>query len=187
MRCGILAFQGNIEEHERALERLDAESVRVLNLEDLNNCTHLIIPGGESTVMSDFLEQTGLGEAIIKKVRNNELKVFGTCAGAILLAKEVVPTEKVRPLGLIDITVERNAYGRQAQSFETEAVFEPTNESFSAVFIRAPKIASIGSDVTVLAELDGEPIIAKQHNVLVSTCHPEYLAAPFIHNHFLSI
>jgi pyridoxal 5'-phosphate synthase pdxT subunit len=185
MTCGILAFQGNLEEHERAIHTLGVESIRVLDVTDLKKVTHLIIPGGESTVISAFLDKTGIGSEIVRRVKEHSLSVLGTCAGAILLATEVVPNEKISLLGLIDITIERNSYGRQAQSFEASIILEPTQKKFNAVFIRAPKIMEVRGDAKILATHENNPILVQQNNVLVSTFHPEYLQHSFIHEYFL--
>ncbi len=187
MRCGILAFQGDVAEHEHALARLGVAAQRVIKTEQLDALTHLIIPGGEGTVIAAFLKEIGMGEKIQQRVKAKTLAVFGTCAGAIVLAQSVESQKLIDPLQLIDITVSRNAYGSQIHSFEEDVVFEPTGEQLRAVFIRAPKIVDVGKDVTVLAQREGEPILAQQGNVLVSTFHPEYLEKPIVHQFFISL
>lgn len=187
MHIGILSLQGDIEEHELALKRLQKESIRIKNLEDLEDLTHLIIPGGESTTMSLFLKDSPLKAAIQQKVQSGELKVFGTCAGAILLAKKVDPPEKVEHMDLMDVDISRNAYGTQMDSFETEIEFLPQKKKIHAVFIRAPKVTGVGESVKILAK-DGEnPVLLKQGNILLSTFHPEYLEDPVIHEYFLGM
>ncbi len=183
--CGILAFQGNVAEHEQALRRLEVASKRVTSAHELSGITHLIIPGGESTVMSAFIKKTGIGHEIQQRVRANTLKVFGTCAGAIMLSSVVISNHPISNMGLIDITISRNAYGSQIHSFEDTIEFLPTREKLNAVFIRAPKITNIGDDVTVLAEYRSEPVIVQQGNVLASVSHPEYLNPPIVHRYFL--
>ncbi|MBI5135517.1 pyridoxal 5'-phosphate synthase glutaminase subunit PdxT [Candidatus Uhrbacteria bacterium] len=186
MPCGILAFQGDVAEHEHALARLGTTSLRVTDRAQLDALTHLIIPGGESTVITAFLNESGLGVTIQERVRANTLAVMGTCAGAIALASEVGSPKPIDSLKLIDIAISRNAYGSQIYSFEEDVVFTPTGEQIRAVFIRAPKIVTVGDGVAVLANLRGGPILAQQGNVLVSTFHPEYLEKPTVHQFFLS-
>lgn len=185
VNCGILAFQGNVEEHLLALKKCGIQGQRVLVVEELEHLTHLIIPGGESTVMSAFLVESGLGEVIKERAQSGELSVFGTCAGAILLSNHVHPAEKVEPLGLIEADINRNAFGSQLHSFETEVEFLPTQQTIMATFIRAPQFTHVGESVEVLARLNDEPILIRQDNVLASTFHPEYLEDPLIHQYFL--
>lgn len=183
--CGILAFQGNVAEHEQALRRLGVASKRVISAEDLLDLTHLIIPGGESTVMSSFFKKSNISGAIQERARANTLKIFGTCAGAILLSQTVISEQPIENLQLIDITISRNAYGSQLHSFENAVKFKPTNEMMNAVFIRAPKITNVGDAVTVLVEHRSQPVLVQQGNVLASTFHPEYLNSPIVHQYFL--
>lgn len=182
--CGILAFQGDVAEHEDAFRRLGVVSKRVTNAHELLGCTHLIIPGGESTVMSMFFKKTGIGQTIQGRVRDHTLNVFGTCAGAIMLSSAVISNHPISNMGLIDITISRNAYGSQMHSFEDTIEFLPTQEKVNAVFVRAPKIINVGDDVIVLAEYQSEPVLVQQGNVLVSTFHPEYLNPPIVHRYF---
>ena len=182
MTIGVLAFQGDVREHMDALEVLDATPQEVRSISDLESVQGLIIPGGESTVIGKFLEETGLRERIIERHRKEDFPIYGTCAGAILLAKEVfsdgVPESRFRPLGLMDISVERNAYGRQAESFESEG----------AIFVRAPEIRRVGSGIEVLAEHGGLPIAVREGNLLASTFHPELKNAPsLLHRLFLAL
>ena len=186
IKIGILAFHGDIEEHEEAVASLGYSSIRLKYLEDLDSLTHLIFPGGESTVISKFLKKTGLDKAIQKRVKEKTLQVYGTCAGAILLASEVETQYPVNNLKLIDAKVSRNAYGSQMHSFETELEFKPTNQKFEAVFIRAPKIISHSKKVQVICEHDQKPMMLEQDNVLISTFHPELIRPAVIHEYFLS-
>ncbi len=183
---GILAFHGDIEEHEEAIASLGFSSVRLKYLKDLDNLTHLIVPGGESTVISKFLDKTKLGKAIQKRVQEKTLQIYGTCAGAILLANEVETKYHINNLKLIDAKITRNAYGSQIHSFETELNFLPTNQKFKAVFIRAPKIISHSEKAKVLCEYKKEPVAIEQDNVLISTFHPEIIRTAIIHKYFLS-
>jgi len=187
MRCGILAFQGDVAEHEQALARLGVKAQRITQTQELVEITHLIIPGGESTVIGAFLKESGMGALIQERVRSKTLAVFGTCAGAIVLANHVESLKPVESLQLIDTTISRNAYGSQINSFEDTITFEPSKEAINAVFIRAPKITGVGEGVTILAEHNGMPVLVRTQNILVSTFHPEYLDAPIIHRYFLGI
>jgi len=194
MTVGVLAFHGDFAEHVEILRNLNMKAKEVRNLEDLASVHRLIIPGGESTVMSRFLFSTGVGEEIQRRVQKESFPVYGTCAGAILLAKEVfsdgVPESRFRPLGLMDISVERNAYGRQTESFE-EVIslhFGAATEDCPAIFIRAPKVLSIGQEVEVLARHHELPIAMRQGNLLASTFHPELRNTPsLLHRHFLTL
>jgi 5'-phosphate synthase pdxT subunit len=188
-RVGVLALQGDFEAHERALERAGATPVQVRTAEELNNIDGLVIPGGESTTMLKLLNYMDLKEP----VREFAVKkpVFGTCAGAILLAKEVLnPAQD--SFGLVDLTVERNAYGRQIDSrvahISPEASFgERAGEGdMEAVFIRAPIIRRTGPAVRVLAEYEGDPVLVEQGQYLVATFHPELTQDPRVHRLFLS-
>ena len=185
MTIGILAFQGDVIEHMCVCEHLGAHTQEVRSVQDLDACSALILPGGESTVISMFLTETGLRDAILSRVRGG-MPAYGTCAGAILLSKKVIQpagSKQVEPLGLIDVTIERNAYGRQAESFrggikvkvkvKAKDIHEEWTEWVEATFIRAPRIIETGPDVEVLAEYEGDPVLCRQGNVLVSTFHPE--------------
>jgi 5'-phosphate synthase pdxT subunit len=171
MTIGVLAIQGDFAAHARALRRIGVNTIEVRRANDLDSSDGLIIPGGESTTMLKFIEKEELAEPIAGFARAGK-PIFGTCAGAILLAREVYnPTQG--SLGLIDIAIERNAYGRQVDSFivQTETSFEGI--PIEAVFIRAPKIVRVGPNVEVLASLNGGAVVARQHNILVATFHPE--------------
>lgn len=190
IKIGVLDIQGSVEEHFAALSRVvGVESVLVKKVRDLAGLSGLVIPGGESTTLSKLIDIFGLREAIIEFVRRGG-RVYGTCAGAILLAKKVyseknIVDQKVKPLGLIDIDVVRNAYGRQLDSFETEIDVDfcscrPEKNSdkesctkIPAVFIRAPKISRVGKGVEVLASYKGEPVLVRSNNILAGAFHPE--------------
>ncbi len=188
-RVGILALQGDFEAHAKALERAGAEPVLVRTAEDLKSIDGLVIPGGESTTMLKLLNFMELKEPLREFAR--EKPVFGTCAGAILLAKEVRnPAQE--SFGMIDLTVERNAYGRQIDS--RVANIHPGSEfqkragagDMEAVFIRAPIIRRAGPDVRVLAQYEGDPVLVEQGRHLVATFHPELTQDPRVHKLFLS-
>jgi 5'-phosphate synthase pdxT subunit len=188
-RVGVLALQGDFEAHAKAIERAGAEPVLVRTAEELKTVDGLVIPGGESTTMLKLLNYMGLKEPLREFAC--EKPVFGTCAGAILLAKEVEnPAQE--SFGVIDLTVERNAYGRQIDSrvanIKPDAEFQKRAGSgdVEAVFIRAPIIRRTGPDVRVLAEYEGDPVLVEQGRHLVATFHPELTQDPRVHQLFLS-
>lgn len=172
MKIGVLDIQGSVEEHFAVLGRIDGvEPVLVKRVENFSGLGGLIIPGGESTTISKLLREYGLDREIRAFAKRGG-KIFGTCAGAILLAKKIIGEAcDVEPLGLIDIDVDRNAYGRQLDSFEGSVKFN--GEEIPAIFIRAPKISRAGEKCEVLARLEGEPVLVREGNVLISTFHPE--------------
>ena len=174
-RIGVLALQGAFREHARALRNAGAEVVEVRLPEQLQGLDGLVIPGGESTTMLKLASMYGLDEAI----RAFDGPLFGTCAGMILLDR--------RHLGLADLEVERNAYGRQVASFEADLELEGDDVPFRGVFIRAPRVADVGPDVQVLAELDGEPVLLRDGTVLVAAFHPELTDDPRVHERFLEL
>jgi pyridoxal 5'-phosphate synthase pdxT subunit len=185
MKIGILAIQGDFEAHARVLEKLGVDFVFVRTPEDLQNASGLILPGGESTTHMKMLAETGLEEAI-REMAANHGAFFGTCAGAILLAREVKAPEQ-KSLGLLDMTVVRNAYGRQLSS---EVMVLPTKlreEPMEMVFIRAPVIEKTGSGVEVLAEREGKPVLVRQGKVMASTFHPELTSDTTIHQEFVKM
>jgi 5'-phosphate synthase pdxT subunit len=174
-RIGVLALQGAFREHVRALRAAGAEVVEVRLPEQLDGLDGLVIPGGESTTIAKLARLYGLEEAI----RSFARPIFGTCAGMILLDR--------RHLGLADIEVARNAYGRQVASFEADLEFEGDERPFRGVFIRAPRVRDLGSRVEVLAELDGEPVLLRDGTVLAAAFHPELTDDPRIHERFLEL
>ena len=189
MIVGVLAFQGDFSEHIDVLRTLDAETMEVRSLDDLAQVDLLIIPGGESTVIARFLQETGVGKQIVARVRGEHgakpLSVFGTCAGAIVLAKEATGKNAPDTLSLIDITVDRNAYGTQVDSFEAELRVKGFLKPVNVSFIRAPKITRIGKDVVVLSSYKGMPVLVRQGRVMVATFHSEVRGAQEIHSAFL--
>ncbi|MCR4404589.1 MAG: pyridoxal 5'-phosphate synthase glutaminase subunit PdxT [Candidatus Acetothermia bacterium] len=186
MKVGVLALQGDFREHLRAVERLGAQGVEVRRPEDLKDVERLIIPGGESTAISLLLRESGLDREL-RRLGRAGLPIFGTCAGLILLARELVTgRDGVEPLGLIDIAVRRNAYGRQIDSFEEDLEIAGLG-ALRAVFIRAPKIERLGPNVQALAYHDGVPVLAREGNILVSSFHPELTGNLSLHRYFLSL
>jgi 5'-phosphate synthase pdxT subunit len=186
-QIGVLGFQGDIEEHIASLESIGIEAIRAKSKEQINSLTHLIIPGGESTVIGRFLKNTGVDEVIKSRYKKGELKVYGTCAGAILLAKNVISPIPVNSLELIDITIKRNAYGSQIDSFTKELTFKPENKKFPATFIRAPRFENVSNNLEILVENDGEPVMLKGKNILVSAFHPELTNPAMIHEYFVGL
>lgn len=185
-RIGVLALQGAFREHRRMLEQLGCEVVEVRRPSDLEGIHGLVIPGGESTTMGKLLQIDGLGERIIE-LAGQDLPIFGTCAGMIVLAKNIRNTDQYR-LGLMDITVERNAYGRQVDSFEIDLDIPAVGaEPVRAVFIRAPYIEDIAPNVGILAQYDGKIIFARQGNLLACSFHPELTEDSRIHRYFKRI
>jgi 5'-phosphate synthase pdxT subunit len=175
MKIGILAVQGDFREHAAVLRRLGAEPVEVRKPEQLDGLDGLVIPGGESTAIMRLARIYGLEEAL----RRFERPVFGTCAGMILLDRE--------HLGLVDLTVQRNAYGRQVASFEADLDLVGEEGSVRGVFIRAPRVEDVGPAVEVLAELDGEPVLLRDGRFLVASFHPELTDDTRVHELFLDL
>lgn len=185
MTIGILAIQGDFEAHARTLEKMGVRHVFVRTPEDLRGVTGLILPGGESTTHMKLLAETRLDKAIQKMAANGGA-FFGTCAGAILLAREVkAPAQE--SLGLLDMSVVRNAYGRQLSSDVLTLPTKLREEPMEMVFIRAPVIEKTGAGVEVLAEREGKPVLVRQGKVMASTFHPELTSDTTIHEQFLRL
>ena len=174
-RVGVLALQGAVREHARVLREAGADVVEVRLPRQLDGLDGLVIPGGESTTILRLASLYGLDEAI----RSFPAPVFGTCAGMILLDRA--------HLGLADLEVDRNAYGRQVASFEADLELDGDERPFRGVFIRAPRVRDVGADVEVLAQLDGEPVLLRDGRVLVAAFHPELTDDPRIHERFLEL
>ena len=174
-RVGVLALQGAFREHARALRAAGADVVEVRLPEQLDGLDGLVIPGGESTTITKLAALYGLDDAI----RGFEGPVFGTCAGMILVDRS--------HLGLADLEVDRNAYGRQVASFEADLELNGEERPFRGVFIRAPRVRDLGPGVEVLAELDGEPVLLRDGRVLVAAFHPELTDDSRIHERFLEL
>lgn len=179
VKIGILALQGNFREHMKILESIGAKAMEVRNSNDLQECSALIIPGGESTTMARLLETSGLGMEIRRRVKKG-MPLYGTCAGAILCARKIAGEKRFRPLGIIDIEVKRNDYGRQVDSFEAEVDVHGAGK-VNGVFIRAPRILKFGKKAEVLASIGNEPVLVKQGNVIVGTFHPETEGNTYLH------
>jgi 5'-phosphate synthase pdxT subunit len=175
LRIGVLAVQGNFREHATVLRRLGAEPVEVRLPEELDGLDGLILPGGESTAITRLMRLYGLDEAL----RGFDAPIFGTCAGMIVLDRE--------HLGLADISVARNAFGRQVHSFEADLDIGDGDEPVRAVFIRAPWIEDAGPDVEILAEVDGHPVLARDGRILVAAFHPELTDDTRVHELFLNL
>jgi 5'-phosphate synthase pdxT subunit len=185
MRIGVLSLQGDYEAHARMLERLAAEHTFVRAAGELSQVDGLIIPGGESTTILKFLEE---GDFLnqLRRLPADGKPIFGTCAGAILLAREVTNPPQAS-LGLMDITVERNGYGRQLDSAVRLGHASLSPDPVEMVFIRAPRIRDMASQVEVLAEYEGEPVCVRQELCLAATFHPELSGDPCFHQYFLAM
>lgn len=183
MKIGVLALQGDFDAHRRRLEELGADVVLVRKSEQFDEIDGLVIPGGES---STFLKL--LGEKGFQKLSDfvHSKPTFGTCAGAILLAKQVENPHQTG-LSAIDMTIRRNAYGRQIDSSIVEAVTELEGDPLEMVFIRAPRIEKIGEGVEVLAKRDGDPVLVRKGNVMAATFHPELSDDTRVHAEFLKL
>ncbi|MCE2464766.1 MAG: pyridoxal 5'-phosphate synthase glutaminase subunit PdxT [Dehalococcoidia bacterium] len=186
MKVGVLAVQGDFAEHIAILKQLGVDTVEVRLPGDLDGVDALVMPGGESTTFSYLMDLYNLREPIVEAASGGT-PIWGTCAGMIMMAREL--TEKFpEPLGLMDIGVARNAFGRQVDSFETDLRFSPLgDDSYRAIFIRAPGIVRLGDDVQVLAQLsDGRPVAVRQGSLFATSFHPELGDDPRIHQYFLT-
>jgi len=184
---GILAFHGDVIEHENIIAGLGHNPKQVRTPDDLKPCDALIIPGGESTTIGFFLEQSGLMEVIRQKSRTG-FPIFGTCAGAILLATHIIDEIVPPHLGIMDITIQRNAYGKQIDSFYADIrIPELGIKDLKAAFIRAPIIKKVGPEVKVLAKNGSEIILVQQKNLLASTFHPELRGDGRLHRYFIGL
>jgi pyridoxal 5'-phosphate synthase pdxT subunit len=175
VRIGILAVQGDFREHAAMLRRLGADVVEVRKPEQLEDIDGLVIPGGESTAIMRLVRIYGLEEAL----RSFDRPVFGTCAGMILLGRD--------HFGLVDVSVRRNAYGRQVASFEADLALSGEDEPLRGVFIRAPRVAETGPGVEVLAEHEGEPVLLRDGRYLVASFHPELTDDTRVHERFMEL
>jgi 5'-phosphate synthase pdxT subunit len=175
VKVGVLAVQGNFREHIQMLRRLGADAVEIRKPEQLEGLDGLVVPGGESTTFMRLMRLYGLDEAL----RRFQGPVLGTCAGMIVLDRE--------HLGLVDIAVDRNAYGRQVASFEADLELEGEERPLRGVFIRAPRVRETGPEVEVLAELNGEPVALREGRFVVASFHPELTDDTRIHERFLEL
>jgi 5'-phosphate synthase pdxT subunit len=173
-RVGVLAVQGNFREHVAMLRRLGADAVEVRKPEELAGLDGLVVPGGESTTFMRLMNLYGLDEAI----RSFDAPILGTCAGMIVLDRD--------HLGLVDLEVDRNAYGRQVSSFETDLTLAGDERPLRGVFIRAPRVREVGDGVEVLAEHEGRPVLARSGRIIVASFHPELTEDTRVHELFLN-
>lgn len=181
---GVLALQGDFALHARSLVRAGATAREVRTVADLGGLDALVLPGGESTAMLKLMEGTGL-EAGIRDLHARGGHLFGTCAGLILLARSVAGPAQ-RSLGLLDVGVARNAFGRQVDSFEADLALPEGEGMVRGVFIRAPRITAAGPGVEILARIDGEPALVREGRVLAATFHPEMTDDLRLHRYFLA-
>jgi len=183
IKIGVLGLQGDFREHIQVLQKLDVDVVDVRLPEDLEGTFGLVIPGGETTTLRKLLRFSELDQEILTRAKQG-FPLFGTCAGMILLSNQIENDTQTEPLNLIDITVSRNAYGRQIDSFETSVSIKDIGD-FHAIFIRAPQIKSLGKGVESLCNHNGVSILARQNNVLVGSFHPEIKGDARIHQYFV--
>jgi pyridoxal 5'-phosphate synthase pdxT subunit len=177
-------LQGDFREHVRVLERIGAAAVEVRTPAHLDDVQALVIPGGESTTIAKLARAADLVDPIRGRARDG-MPVFGTCAGMIVMATDVLDGESL--LGLMDVTVRRNAYGRQVDSFEVDVDVEGIDHAVRGVFIRAPWIEEVGEGVEILAEHDGRPVVLRQGALLTASFHPELIGETALHEAFLSL
>ena len=188
MKVGVLSVQGAVSEHLKHLELCGVKTVAIKSIESLNEVSGLIIPGGESTTIGRLISIFGLAELIRSRSLQGSLAVFGTCAGMILMAGKVMDGITNQPkLNLMDIHVQRNAFGRQRESFETELEFDKFDHPLTAVFIRAPIINEVGHGVEVLSEMPEGIVAARQGNLLVTSFHPELTDDLRVHQYFIEM
>ncbi len=183
MKIGILALQGSVKEHSESIKKCGVEPVLVKLPRDLNDINGLIIPGGESTTIGKLMKKYRFNKAIKRRYKEG-MPIYGSCAGAILLAKDIIDSKQPK-LGLMDISIKRNDYGRQVDSFEAELnIFD---NPFRGIFIRAPGISSIHDGCKILAQFENKPVLVEQGNLLVSTFHPELTNDLRLHEYFVKM
>lgn len=183
MKAGVLALQGDFREHARAFADAGATPLEVRTPEDFAQVDVLAIPGGESTTISKLARSADLVEPIVERA-NAGMPILGTCAGMIVMAKRVIGLDE--PLfPLVDIEVERNAYGRQVDSFEADLEVQGVDHPVRGVFIRAPVVRDVGDDVEVLGVLEGAPVVLEQRNLVVASFHPELVGESRLHRYLL--
>lgn len=187
MKVGVLGLQGDVREHVRALESAGATASVVKRTDQLGEVDALVLPGGESTTIGKLLDRYLLLEPVRQRVGDG-MPLYGTCAGAILMATDIVGDQDApHRLAVMDIAVRRNAYGRQLDSFEADLDVAGLEGTFRAVFIRAPVIETVADDVEVLAEVDGRPVLVRQGRLLASTFHPEMTPDARLHEMFVQL
>ncbi|WP_047153835.1 pyridoxal 5'-phosphate synthase glutaminase subunit PdxT [Aneurinibacillus tyrosinisolvens] len=185
MKIGVLALQGAVAEHIRLLEKAGAEAIAVKKVSQLEEIDGLVLPGGESTAIGKLMKKYGFDHAL-KEFSEQKKPIFGTCAGLIILAGEIDGQDWVH-LGLMNMKVARNAFGRQRESFETSLPIPRVAEDFQAVFIRAPLILEVGNNVDIIARYKGEIVAAQQEHLLCASFHPELTDDGRMHSYFLQL
>jgi pyridoxal 5'-phosphate synthase pdxT subunit len=183
MKIGVLGLQGDVREHLAALDAAGATPVVIKRPDAMSEIDALVLPGGESTTIGKLLHRFGLMEPLRERAGAG-MPLYGTCAGMILMAGEIVGGDLPHGLGLMDVAVRRNAYGRQVDSFETDLEVAGLKEPFRATFIRAPVVERVGDGVEVLATYEGAPVLVRQRNLLASSFHPEISGDGRIHEMF---
>ncbi len=187
MLVAVLALQGAFQAHAQRLAELGVDTREARRPADLSGIDGLVMPGGESTTMSSLLTSSGLFDELKPRIADG-LPVFGTCAGMILLATEVLDGRPdQRTFGAIDLTVRRNGYGRQLDSFETDLVLDGLGDTFHGVFIRAPRVETVGPAVEVLASHDGVPVLVRQGRAMAASFHPELTPDTRLHEQFVEL
>ena len=186
MKVGVLALQGDVREHIQSLLACGVEAVAVRRAQEIENVDALVLPGGESTTIAQLAEVFGIFDLIKEKIKNG-MPVYGSCAGMILLASEILDAkEGQKSFGGLDITVRRNAFGRQVDSFETDIAFNDGSEQLiHAVFIRAPWVEKVSDSVEVLASVDAHPVAVRSKTALATSFHPELTGDHRIHRYFI--
>ncbi|MEP7060386.1 MAG: pyridoxal 5'-phosphate synthase glutaminase subunit PdxT [Actinomycetota bacterium] len=183
MKAGVLSLQGDFREHARMLGEAGATPVEVRTPEELGGVDCLVIPGGESTTIGKLARLYGFVEPVLERAEAG-MPIFGTCAGMIVLAERIEGAgEPLFPL--VDITVQRNAYGRQVESFEADVAVEGIDQQVRGVFIRAPRVDDVGPGVRILAEHEGHPVVLEQGNIVVASFHPELVGDAALHAYLL--
>lgn len=185
---GILALQGDFAKHIEILKNFQVSTLEVRKPQELDACDALIIPGGESTTIARQIHFIHIHQKLVEFAQSHP--IFGTCAGLILMSKKIISEQRLKPFGWLDIAVERNAYGRQAESFRTEIELfmdRQAKATIQAVFIRAPRIREIGDTVEILASFEGEPILVRQGKHLGATFHPEITGEAAVHEYFIKL
>ncbi len=186
MKVGVLALQGAFLEHIKIVEKIGHIAIPIKTPDQLDEIDKLIIPGGESTTISRLLNRYALDKKIVDLYKNKKIPIFGTCAGMILLAKNIEDDDNLKTLGLINIKVKRNAFGRQINSFEAYLDIKGiTPPQFRAIFIRAPFIREAGKEVDILSLYKEDIVAAREENLLVSSFHPELGDDTRVHEYFL--
>ncbi|MGH2680935.1 MAG: pyridoxal 5'-phosphate synthase glutaminase subunit PdxT [Actinomycetota bacterium] len=184
MKVGVLALQGDFREHVRVLSSAGATAIEIRTPAQLDDVDRLVIPGGESTTIAKLAHTGDLVRPIQERARDG-MPILGTCAGMIVLADRVIDGEPL--LSLMDVTVRRNAYGRQVDSFEADVDVDGIEHAVRGVFIRAPSIESVGPGVRVLSVHEGHPVVLQQGGLLAASFHPELVGETALHDYFLSL